>query len=255
MKKSLILLYVLTLFSFLSGQEIVFLETCGKTEVTSAKKVDLYTGWDNSSPVIFSRTTTLDGAADVRTTSTTTNHVWFPAGKNSDLIISDIPAAGFTHLKLSFDMAAYKLADANVNKLKVYCNDSILNLPSTTFDNSKFIPVSDITLPESTIFTLKFQYSADNNANGYRLDNIRITGDKAISEAYVPSYNEIHPILSGNTLRLPTMADGTLVQIFDLLGTQVQLSALHGGSIELTNRLKKFLYLIRVNNVTLKIFL
>ena len=255
MKKSLMLLSFFSLMSFSYGQEAVFYETCGNSDVTSAKKVDLYTGWDNSSPVIFSRTTTLDGVADVRITSTSTNHVWFPSGKNSDLIISGISAAGFTHLKLSFDIAAYKLADANVNKLKVYCNDTPINLPSLIFENSKFIPVTDITLPESSVITLKFQYAADNNTNGYRLDNFRITGDKSISEVYVPSSVEFYPILSGNTLRLPALADGAIVEIFDLLGTQVQVSALHGGSIELSSKIRKFLYLVRANNVTLKIIL
>ncbi|MDP4239727.1 MAG: hypothetical protein Q8904_09710, partial [Bacteroidota bacterium] len=113
MKKSILLLLLLTCLPFLHGQETIFFETCGKMDVSSPKKVDSYTGWDNSVPVRFSRTSTLDGCADVRITGTTTNHVWFPSGKSSDLIISDIGSANYQNLKLSFDIAAYKLAEAN----------------------------------------------------------------------------------------------------------------------------------------------
>jgi len=254
MKKTALFLFLLTYGSFIYAQETVFTETCGNIDLTTSKKVDNYTGWDNSAPVTFTGTNSLDGYADVRKTTSTTNHVWFPSDKNSDLIISNIPAANYHQLKLSFDIAAYKLANANVNKLMVYCNETPLILPTTTFENSKFIPVSDIPLPESNTLTLKFQYSAENNTNGYRLDNFKITGEK-LTDVSVSTNNDIHPYLSGNSLRLPTVADGTIVEIYDLLGTNIQLSALHGGSIELSNKIKKFLYLVRVNNVTLKIFL
>jgi len=253
MKKSLMLFSILTFYLFSFGQETVFNETCGITDVTSAKKVDLYTGWDNPAPVTFNRTTTLDGAADVRITSTTTNHVWFPSGKNTDLIISDIPAAGYTHLKLSVDMAAYKLTDANANKLFLYCNNILLIIPSLTFSSSKFVTLPDIALPDSKRITLKFEYSADNNTNGYRLDNFRITGEKITSNVINPTSNAIRLYITGHKLVLPDFPGGTPVEIVDMYGSMVQSSILNNGSTQLNSNLKKGLYLVRVANFTGKI--
>ena len=255
MKKSLMLFSILTFYLFSFGQETVFNETCGITDVTSAKKVDLYTGWDNPAPVTFNRTTNLDGAADVRITSTTTNHVWFPSGKNTDLIISDIPAAGYTHLKLSVDMAAYKLTDANANKLFLYCNNILLIIPSLTFSSSKFVTLPDIALPDSKRITLKFEYSADNNTNGYRLDNFRITGEKMTSKVINPATNSIRLFISGHKILFPDFPDGTPVEIVDLYGSIVQSSVVIKGTTELKTDLKKGLYLVRVANFTGKILL
>jgi len=255
MKKSMMLFFLLQFFLITFGQEMVFNETCGNSDVTSAKKVDVYTGWDNPSPVTYSRTTTLDGTADVRITSTTTNHVWFPSGKNTDLIISDIPAAGYTHLKLSFDMVAYKLADANANKLILYCNNSVLTVPSVTFSSSKFETITDIGLPNSERITLKFEYTADNNTNGYRLDNFRITGLKTTNNVLNPASNTIRLFISGHKLVLPDFPYGTSVEIVDLYGSIVQTSVLCNGSTELNSGLKKGMYLVRVANFTGKIML
>jgi len=253
MKKSMMLLSLLPFFLSSFGQETVFNETCGNTEVTSAKKVDVYTGWDNPLPITFNRTTTLDGAADVRITSATTNHVWFPSGKNTDLIISDIPAAGFTHLKLSFDIAAYKLAEANANKLILYCNNSVLTIPSLTFSTSKFVTIPDIAIANSEWITLKFEYTADNNTNGYRLDNFRITGERITSNVINPASNAIRVYISGHKLVLPDFPGGTPVEIVDMYGSMVQSSILNNGSTQLNSNLKKGLYLVRVANFTGKI--
>lgn len=255
MKKSLIVLPLLAFYSLLSGQEIVFLETCGKTDVISAKKVDLFTGWDNSSPVIFSRTTTLDGTADVRITSTTTNHVWFPADKNSDLIIKDIPSAGFKHLKLSFDIAAYKLADANANKLILYCNDIILTIPSLTFPTTKFSTLPDIELSNTDYITLKFEYTAENNTSGYRMDNFKITGEKITSNSNDPKMNHIKLFISGNKLVAPDFTDGTRVEILNPVGMIIQSSEVKNGLAELSSNLKKGLYIVRIGNLTSKIMI
>lgn len=255
MKKSVVLLLLLTCLSFLHGQETVFLETCGNTDVSSPKKVDTYTGWDNKVPVIFSRTTNLDGNADVRITSTTSNHVWFPSGKSSDLIIMNIPASNYQHLKLSFDIAAYKLTGANVNKLTVYCNGTALILPSVTFTTSKFLSVTDLNLPNSDVITLRFEYTAEKNTNGYRLDNFTITGEKVTSDMYTPKATGFIPIISANTIRFPFLADGTVVVLFNTVGTKVQSSVLKGGCITLNRNLKKGIYLVNAGKSTWKVLL
>ena len=255
MKKSAVLLLLLSCLSFLHGQETVFLETCGNSDVSSPKKVDTYAGWDNKAPVIFSRTTTLDGYADVRITSTTSNHVWFPSGKSSDLIIMNIPASNYQHLKLSFDIAAYKLAGANVNKLTLYCNGTVLILPSLTFTTSKFLTVADLDLLNSDVITLRFEYIAEKNISGYRLDNFTITGEKVTSDTYTPKANEFIPIISTNTIRFPFIVDGTIVVLFNTLGNKVQSSILKGGCITLNRNLRKGLYLAHAGNSTWKILL
>jgi hypothetical protein len=255
MKKSAVLLLLLTCLSFLHGQETVFLETCGNTDVSSPKKVDTYTGWDNKAPVVFSRTTTLDGYADVRVTSTTSNHVWFPSGKSSDLIIMNIPASNYQHLKLSFDIAAYKLSGANVNKLTIYINGASLILPSMTFTTTKFLSVTDLDLPNSDVITLRFEYTAEKNVSGYRLDNFTISGDKVISDIYTPKTTDSIPIISANTIRFPFLADGTIVLFFNTLGIMVQSSVLKGGCITLNRNLKKGIYLVHDGKSTWKIML
>ena len=255
MKKSAVLLLLLTCLSFLHGQETIFLETCGNTDVSSPKKVDTYAGWDNKPPVIFSRTTTLDGYADVRSTSTISNHVWFPSDKSSDLIIMNIPASNYQHLKLSFDIAAYKLAGANVNKLTVYCNGTALILPSVTFATSKFLSLTDLNLPNSDVITLRFEYTAEKNTNGYRLDNFTITGDKGTSDIYTPKATDFIPIVISNTIRFPFIADGTVIVLFNTLGTAVQSSVLKGGCITLNRDLKKGMYLVHDGKSTWKIIL
>jgi hypothetical protein len=255
MKKATILLLLLTCLSFLHGQEIIFLETCGNMDVSSPKKVDIYIGWDNQAPVIFSRTTTLDGFADVRITSTTSNHVWFPSDKSSDLIIMNIPASNYQHLKLSFDIAAYKLAGANVNKLTVYCNGTALIMPSVTLTTTKLLSVKDLDLPNSDVITLRFEFTAEKNVNGYRLDNFTITGDKVTSDMYTTKATDSSPIITSNTIRLPFLADGTIVVLFNTLGNRIQSSVIRNGYITLNRDIKKGIYLVHVGKSTWKIML
>jgi len=255
MKKSAVLLLLLTCLSSLHGQESVFLETCGNTDVSSPRKVDIYSGWDNLYPVIFTRTKTLDGYADVRITTTTTNHVWFPSDKNSDLIIMNIPASNYQHLKLSFDIAAYKLAGANLNKLTVYCNGTALILPSMTFTSSKFLSVSDLVLPNSDVITLRFEYTAEKNTNGYRLDNFTITGDKVTLDTNTPKATDFSPIISANTIRFPFLADGSIVVLFNTLGNRIQSSVIRSGYITLNRNIKKGIYLVHDGKSTWKIIL
>lgn len=255
MKKFILLLFLLGCLSFSYSQETVFLETCGNTAVSSSKKVDLYTGWDNVSPVTFTRTSGLDGYADVRSTSSMTNHIWFPADKSSDLIISNITAVNYNNLKLSFDMAAYKLTGSNINKLNLYCNGVRLSMPSDSITSSKFVSVPDIALNNSDNIDLTFEFTALTNTNGYRIDNIKITGDKSTSGITDPVSTDIHAVVSGHKVIISGLMDGTTVLIFNSIGTVVQSSRLNKSSIELNCRLKKGLYLIRIGGSTCKIIL
>lgn len=253
MKTFILLLFLLICLSFSYSQETIFFESCGSIDVTSSKKVDVFTGWDNSAPVTFTRTLSLDGYADVRITSKINNHVWFPADKSSDLIISNIAAVNYTNLKLSFDLAAYKLEDSNINKLSIYSNGNILQIPSDSIKSSKFVSVSDITLNSSDTIDLKFEYSSATNTNGYRLDNIKITGEKSTSVNINPPTTDFNLFISGKKLIISGYPDGTIIEIYNSSGTMVQVSGLHNGSIQLNNRVTNGLFLIRIGKRTCKI--
>ncbi|MDD4970446.1 MAG: T9SS type A sorting domain-containing protein [Paludibacter sp.] len=255
MKKWICLFFLSFLLSFLYAQDTLFFETCGKIEVTSSKKVDTYTGWDNPAPVTFTRTTTLDGYADIRATSSTTNHVWFPSGKSADLIISKIAVANYRDLKLSFDIAAYKLVEANVNKLTLTCNNRALALPSTPFSSTKFIAVTDIPIPDCDSITLVFEYTAANNTNGYRLDNFTITGEKAFTDIKVSQVNNYSPVFFGDNLIFPNATTSAPVTIFNSMGTVILSSRLNQGTLKLNGQLSKGFYFVRVGEYTWKILL
>ena len=255
MKKFVLFLFLLGCLSFSYSQETIFLETCGNTAVSSSKKVDVYTGWDNSAPVTFTRTSSLDGYADVRSTSSMTNHIWFPTDKSSDLIISNIAAVNYKNLKLSFDIAAYRLAGSNVNKLTLYCNGNRLSIPSDSITSSKFVSVSDIVLKSSDTINLTFEYTASTNPNGYRIDNIKIIGEKSTSSIAETANNKINPFILGQKLIVPGLTDGTTVEIYNSMGSIVQTSKLNKSALELNNRIVKGVYLIRVNKTTFKIIL
>jgi hypothetical protein len=253
MKKTLFLLVFGSCLSLLHAQDTLFHESCGKMEILSPVKVDAYAGWDNHAPVRFSRTTTLAGFADVRVTSSTTNHVWFPAGKSSDLIISGIPVAGYTNLKLAFDIIPYRLTDATVDKLKLYANKTALILPSTALTSQKVVPVSDILLPVSDSIALAFEYTAESNLNGYRLDNFIITGEKATTLVLNRSALDIKPYLSGNNLFIPGCSDGSIVVLSDLSGSNLQCSFLYNGNIVLKASIPRGMYIVHIGNRYIKV--
>jgi len=109
-------------------------------------------------------------------------------------------------------------------------------------------------LQRSPVLNLKFQYTADSNTNGYRLDNFTITGDKITSVTNAPDAVDFRLVVFDNKLSIPDFPDGTKVEIFNSVGTAVLLSTLHDGSVEIST-VKKGLYLVRVNHRTRKIIL
>ena len=254
MKTPVLLVFLLSCLSFAYGQETIFSETCGSIDVLSSKKVDTYTGWDNVAPITFTRTITLDGFADVRITSSS-NHVWFPYDKSSDLIISNINTANFNKLKLSFDVAASKLANANVNKLNIYSNGISLPIPSIEIASTKFIPVTDIEISNAEVINLKFEYTALNNINGYRLDNFKITGEKITSEVNNQTSDIFKVIVSGKDLLISNRENGTSILIYNFLGSLVQTTKLKSGAIELDSKLTKGFYIVQAGKNTQKIIL
>lgn len=264
MKKITFLLAFVACVAFANAQtETVYLETCGTLDVSISgdpnyrPKVELYTGWDKSSPISYSRTTTLDGYADVRKTSTTTNHIWFPSAKGSDFIISNIPAVGFKNLKLSFDVATNGVTGSDANKVAVYVNGTLLTgIPSQTFSaTNTFVNVVDLPIASADVINLKFEYTAVTNPTniGYRIDNFKITGEKATGLS-TPKASTLEVLVSGKNLLVKNVVEGSTVEIFSAVGSKVQTSAVENGKVSIAN-LKGGMYVVRSGKLTQKIML
>ena len=263
MKKITLLLSFIVCVMFAQAQtqtETIYMETCGTLDVNTSgtgyrPKIEAYTGWDKTAPITYTRTLTLDGYADVRKISTTTNHIWFPANKGSDLIISNISAAGYTNLKLSFDVATNNTTNSNANKVAIFVNGTqITDIPSQTFSTTNtFISVNDLSIPSADQITLKFEYTATSNTVGYRLDNFKIVGD-IISGVNNPSEGAFHAIVSGKNLLVKNVANGSTVEIYSAIGSKVQSSVLENGAVKLNN-LSKGMYIVRIGKLTQKFML
>ncbi|MDR2121546.1 MAG: hypothetical protein LBP34_00335 [Flavobacteriaceae bacterium] len=114
------------------------------------------------------------GNADVRSTAALGSHVWFPAGKESSLVITGINTDGHSKIRLSYSIRTNNSAASNVNILKVKCNGVDLTIPPLTVSNSGYRGVSIPDIPSSSPITLEFSTTAELNTVGIRLDDIKI---------------------------------------------------------------------------------
>ena len=110
-------------------------------------------------------------------------------------------------------------------------------LPATTLTSQKFISVTDIPLVGSNSLTLKFEYTAENNTSGYRLDNFTISGEKITNDINNPSSSVFNPIISGNKLLIPGIPERSVVVLYYSMGSILQMSASYNGIITLTGNL------------------
>ncbi|MCL1867908.1 MAG: DUF6383 domain-containing protein [Paludibacter sp.] len=185
MKKITLLMVAIaaTMISVSAQTTVVFNETCGEGAPTTGTRpsVAAWEGWDNFGVVTFSYTT--ERYPDVRATSTINSHVWFPANFDADLIISGIAAADYQNMKLSFDLATNAGSSnlpTNVNKIIVEVNDAAVTVPSVAITNGNtYVSSGEIAIPDAATIKLRFFFTAANNPTnfGYRLDNIKITGE------------------------------------------------------------------------------
>jgi hypothetical protein len=158
----------------------LFKETFGSADVTTKPKIAAYTGYDSKAPITF---TDPLGTADIRATKTFDNHVWFKAGE-VDLKIAGINTTGQSGLVLSYDITGniYNEGDeVNINVLKVKFNGTELTVPSIVlnkadgYGNKYYNVVLDISsIAASNNATIEFSATAQGNALGLRLDNIKI---------------------------------------------------------------------------------
>lgn len=167
---------------------VIFEEKMGTTEANKVK-IASYTNWDNKD-LQFSDET---GNADVRaiahkteanpSETTKVNNVWLPSGKDAELTISGINAAGHSKFKLTFEAAANVFnagTSIDLNKIKVTFNDTSLTIPSKVVskDNNDanvfYTLTSTFEVAGTENSTLKFAASAADNTVGLRLYNIKL---------------------------------------------------------------------------------
>lgn len=255
MKKTTLFLLFVMCALLVNAQTVVFNETCGDEGPTSGTRpsVSNYADWDNAAPVTFTHTTT--DFPDVRATSSINTHVWFPANKETDLVISNIQTAGYSDLKLSFEIACNS-ASGDVGSVTLTCNGAPITVASAPVGKTNtYISSGELSIPNADVTNLRFLYTVANNpANfGYRLDNIKITGTTSAGVAN-PSAKLSVFYVSGQHLVASEMVDGTVVEIYNALGKKVQTSVLNGGSIVLDN-LSKGIHIVRAGAHTQKIVL
>lgn len=167
---------------------VIFEEKMGTTEANKVK-IASYANWDNKD-LQFSDAT---GNADVRAIAHKTeanpsetakvNNVWLPSGKDAELTIAGINAAGHSKFKLTFEAAANVFnagTSIDLNKIKVTFNDTSLTIPSKVVskDNNDanvfYTLTSTFEVAGTDNSTLKFAASAADNTVGLRLYNIKL---------------------------------------------------------------------------------
>ena len=248
-KTTLFLSFVMCAF-LVNAQTVVFNETFG-TDIEERPSVNDYRGWDNASPVAFSCTT--ERYCDLRKTSALNMHVWFGANYEIDFLISNISTAGYTNLKLSFDIACNN-AGGNANKVTLTCNGTVITVPSVPVGAvNTYVSSGELSIPDADVTNLRFLYTAANNPSnyGYRLDNVKITGVIAAG-IDDPSVSAVFRVSDNHLIAPSSVTDGTVVEIYNALGKRLQTSVLSGGSIELEN-LSKGIHIVRAGAYTQKI--
>lgn len=161
------------------GQEkVIFEETCGDAvPLTTKIKINAYTDWDNSNLTFFDRFAGEYQNGDVRKSSTTTNHVWFPAStetmnKSAALKISGFDVSGYTNLVLTYEITANAAADQNI--IKVDCGGTTMEVPSASLSQNVFSTVTLSNVPDGIEY-IEF-ISDETNTFGFRIDSIKLVG-------------------------------------------------------------------------------
>ncbi|MDR0349809.1 MAG: hypothetical protein LBH90_10020 [Tannerella sp.] len=235
MKKITLLLSFIFCAFMVNAQTIVFEETFGENGATAnpRARISEYDDYDNGAPIVFSETNP-DIYADIRATTNINTHVWFPAAKETDLIISNIPTGEYENLKLSFDFTCNNKS-GDLNKLILSCNGEGLELSSKVLEKqNEYVNSGEIALPNAETVELRFLYTAENNPTGYgyRLDNVKITGTPKESSGI----NEIAKrqlYVADGQIHFEALG-GELVEVFNTVGQKVHSQTALSGLNSIT---------------------
>lgn len=162
-------------------EKTIFEETFGAETVGSTRyKIADYKGWDNADLVFTDEYGTW---ADIRSTSSLVNAVWFPAtvtsganpqDKSASLKISNINTQGYTDLKLTYDIAT-QTAGKNQNIIRVKCGEHEMTVPSLDLERYNQYYNVQLTGIADGITSIEF-ISDSNNTVGFRIDNVKLVG-------------------------------------------------------------------------------
>lgn len=228
---------------------VVFYETFG--DVGGKKDVSEYADYDNVSPIVFSKSTT--DSPDIRTTSTMNAHVWFPANKETDVVISNINAKGYINLKLSFDVACGSTGSTNLNKMMLYVNDAVVSVPSVAITaQNTYVSSGDIAISSADAIKLRFYYTVENNPInfGYRLDNVKITGENVSGFENTRSLGIYYA--SGRLIVDENISEE--IEIYHISGVLAAKYPANTHSIS-TDTFTKGVYIVKAGNKTQKFIL
>lgn len=149
------------------------------------KLVAAMDNWSMQPPITYADAT---GKADIRSTATVSPSLWMPSTGPSELVINGVDQlitaeGGFTNIQLSYDLASQASNGSPAHIIVSYSTDgSVYNqlpAPSEAFDGAnKFITIPAVPITENNISSLKFSYDPAGGGNGYRLDNVILSGIK-----------------------------------------------------------------------------
>ncbi len=163
---------------------IIFEETFGESVSKGSDNYwpsITYDTWTSSSGLTFSDPfVTANGwsysNASVRQTSALNPHVWFAANKDSEMQIEGFTTAGYSNLKLTYDITANAAGDQSAIKL-TWGGDTIA-VPAkaiATTNTYQSVEITGLT-PGATV--MSFVSLSTANTAGYRIDNIKLVGTK-----------------------------------------------------------------------------
>lgn len=145
--------------------------------------VNEYTGWDN--PQLTFTDPTLTGEfsnASVRQTSTLNPHVWFAAGKVSQLQIGGLYTEGCTNLTLTYDITFNQPNNSSGNGdqsvIKVYIDNQEITVPAKEITKANEYQTVTLSNLNAGFTSITFSSEAATNTKGYRIDNVKLSGTK-----------------------------------------------------------------------------
>lgn len=165
------------------GQETtIFEEAFGTPEKKSNgywPAFNEYTGY--TSGLTFSDPQQIAGGfsysqGSIRSTSTTTGHAWFPAGKDCELKMEGFTTTGYTNLTLTYEITAN--AAGNQQDIKVYCGDTEITVPSAAIATQNTFQEVKLTGLAAGFTSVTFVSEKDVNTAGFRIDNVKLVGTK-----------------------------------------------------------------------------
>lgn len=137
------------------------------------------TDWSMTAPITY---TDSYNQGTIRSTGNVSPSLWMPAANDNELVIGGIDQLGaFTDIKLSYDIAANTVSSSNIDHTEVYYATTpgtyikLSGITGTFATNNIFIHITDIELPDG-ISELRFFHAASSGGDGYRIDNVILTG-------------------------------------------------------------------------------